>query len=73
MVAPWVPSGYEDFSLVKVENVPAVQADFSSVLTVDQEPFQSSNCDIYGDSDTAIGIQLCVEEYAPGTLRSGKR
>lgn len=72
MVAPWTPSGYDDFSLVKVENVPAVQIDFSGVLEIDQEPFQSSDCDIYGDSDTAIGIRLCVEEYSPGTLRSGE-
>lgn len=72
MVAPWSPAGYDDFGLVKVDNVPAVQIDFSGVLDIDQELFQPLNCDIYGDSDTSIGIQLCVEQHSAGTFRAGR-
>lgn len=71
MVAPWVPSEHTDYPMIKVDNAPAVQMDFSGVLEVDHEPFADSNCDIYGDSETTIGIKLCVEEKSAGTLRSG--
>lgn len=71
MVAPWAPSEYPDFPMIKVNNAPAVQMDFSRVLEVDQEPFDSSDCDIYGDSETTIGIKLCITEESAGTLRAG--
>lgn len=56
MVAPWVTSEYTDYPMVKVDNAPAVQMDFSGVLEVDQVPFDDADCDIYGDSETTIGI-----------------
>lgn len=71
MVAPWVPSEHTDYPMIKVDNAPAVQIDFSDVLVVDQEPFADSDCDVYGDLETTIGIKLCVEEESTGTLRSG--
>lgn len=73
MVAPWSPAGYANFGLVKVDKVPAVQIDYSGVLDIDQEPFQTSSCDVYGDSDTSIGIQLCVEKHSAGTIRAGRQ
>lgn len=72
MVAPWVPSEHTDYPMIKVDNAPAVQMDFSDVLQVDQEPFEDSDCDIYGDSATTIGIKLCVTAESAGTLRSGR-
>lgn len=72
MLAPWAPLEDKDFGLVKADSVPAVQTDFSGVLDVDQDPFEDSNCDVYGDSDTTIGIRMCVERQSSGTLRAGK-
>lgn len=77
MVAPWVPSKHVDYPMIKVDDAPAVQMDFSGVLEVDMEPFQEENCDVFGDDETIIGIKLCVEEERlgagteTGVLRAG--
>lgn len=72
MVAPWVPSEHTDYPMIKVDHAPAVQMDFQGVLDVDEEPFAEADCDVYGDSETTIGIQLCLEEESAGTLRAGE-
>ena len=57
MVIPWVPQGYDDHSMVMVKNVPSIQADFTGP-TMDR--FNDSDCDVFGQSRVAIGIQLCL-------------
>lgn len=71
MVAPWIPERDPDFPMVKIDNAPAVQLDFSGTFEVDTRSFDDNDCDVYGDSETIIGIKVCVEQEQE-SLRTGK-
>lgn len=70
MVDPWVPPGFDNYGLIKIDNAPSVQIDFSTPVS---DVFANSDCNIFDDSDTIIGIRFCVakDETVPGALRAG--
>jgi hypothetical protein len=70
MVAPWVRPGNLGYPLVRIENAPSMQLDFSGTADA---AFLDSDCDLFGRTGFAIGIRLCVAEARPnsGQLRAG--
>ncbi|KAH8891555.1 hypothetical protein GQ53DRAFT_648717 [Thozetella sp. PMI_491] len=69
MTAPWIPQGYPDHTMIKVDRVPSVQLDFKA--SVDSK-FEESDCDLFGAPGYAIGIKLCLEASSnPSSLRAG--
>ena len=70
MVAHWTPEGYEEYSMVKIDRVPSVQLDFSRPTS---DKFYSTDCSIFGQSGTTIGIRLCVaqDQSTLGLVRAG--
>ncbi|KAK8102430.1 hypothetical protein PG984_015576 [Apiospora sp. TS-2023a] len=60
MGIPGVPQGYSEYPLVKIENAPAVQIEFTT-LKVFKE-FDKRDCSVYGAPSTIIGIELCLAQ-----------
>jgi hypothetical protein len=71
MVAPWLPAGYEDYSMVKIDIVISVQLEFTKT---EDTHFKEADCDIYGGAGTVIGIRVCVApgRRGYGSLRAGR-
>lgn len=57
MVAPWMPSGYDRHSMVRIDNAPAVQLDFWGPA---DDGFLETDCDDFGKTGFNIGIRLCM-------------
>ena len=72
MATPWIPSGYDTYPLVNIENVPAVQVQFKRTMN-ETEHFLKEDCDIFGRSGFLIGIKMCVAESQalPGSVIAG--
>jgi hypothetical protein len=72
MATPWIPTGYPSYSLVKINDVPAMQLEFDSSPGLDN--FSDRDCDVFGSGDTMIAIRFCVVKggATPGSLRAGK-
>jgi hypothetical protein len=70
MVAPWSPQTYQDYPMIKVGQVPAMQFDFQEGVS---SIFEDNDCDFFGESDTAIGIRLCLTQDSShaSTIRAG--
>ncbi|KUJ06535.1 uncharacterized protein LY89DRAFT_603023 [Mollisia scopiformis] len=70
MVAPWVPEGYSDYPMVKIEDVPSIQLDFEWPVS---DIFDDADCDVFGEDGYTIGIRLCIVEdtTAVGSFRAG--
>ncbi|KAK8856787.1 hypothetical protein PGQ11_012699 [Apiospora arundinis] len=71
-VTPLVPRDHVDYSLVRVKHAPTIQADFSGPL-MNGVSFSDSDCDVFGQEGTLIGIRLCVRvsPARPGVLTAG--
>ena len=71
MVAPWVERGHPDYPLVKIRKTPSIQVDFSGPT---DDSFSASDCDLFGQTDSLLGIRLCVTELSSGSglLRAGR-
>jgi hypothetical protein len=71
MVAPWTSKEYTGYPLVRIKKVPSVQLDFAWPLGNDI--FDDSDCDIFGEYGTPIGIRVCVAQdtATEGSLRAG--
>jgi hypothetical protein len=71
-VIPWVPSGYDQYPLVRVKNAPSIQADFSGPLA-DSQSFADADCDLFGQHNVMIGIRLCLKTSPldPAMLMAG--
>ncbi|KAK8101432.1 hypothetical protein PG999_011806 [Apiospora kogelbergensis] len=71
-VIPWVPRDYMDYSLVKVEKAPSIQADFTGPLP-NNIVFSDSECDTFGQDGILIGIRLCLRMHPsePGLVMAG--
>lgn len=72
MVAPWVPERDPDFPMIKVHNAPAIQMDFSGSTKVNTHSFDDTDCDVYGDDQSIIGIKLCIQQQQE-SLRTGEQ
>lgn len=57
MVTPWNPLGYANYPLVKIDSVPTIQVEFDDLIDDD---FADADCDVFGASNTPIGIRLCI-------------
>lgn len=70
MVAPWQNSEHAGYPMVKIENAPSMQFDFSGPV---DSAFSESDCDVFGQQGFAIGIKMCVARDAgtEGSLRAG--
>ncbi|KAK3395199.1 hypothetical protein B0H63DRAFT_556259 [Podospora didyma] len=62
MVAPWVRQGFDDHTLVKIANAPAVQLDFTGPV---DSAFGDADCDGFGQSGVKIGIRFCLSQSSP--------
>lgn len=71
MVSPWAPENYTDYPLVKIDNTPSIQMDFSGVYEIDAAQFPDDDCEVYGDPYTSIGIQVCLTQELD-IIRAGK-
>ncbi|KAF4967229.1 hypothetical protein FSARC_5208 [Fusarium sarcochroum] len=71
MVAPWIPVGHEGYPMVKIDNVTSIQLDFTERVDAG---FKDTDCNMFGQKGTIIGVRLCVAQGAtgPGSLRAGK-
>lgn len=69
MVAPWNLPGHEEHTMIKVDNTPSIQMDFSAPAS---DMFLLTDCDDFGKSGFNIGIRLCVaQESDDASLRAG--
>ncbi|KAK0654852.1 hypothetical protein B0T16DRAFT_383864 [Cercophora newfieldiana] len=70
LMEPAIPSGYDSFPFVKVDNVPAVQLEFTPSSN---HSFSDSDCQVFGQANTLIAIRLCVapSPSLPGSLDAG--
>ncbi|KAI0872377.1 hypothetical protein GGS24DRAFT_18477 [Hypoxylon argillaceum] len=67
MTTPWMPLGYTNYPLVKIDNAPSIQMEFQQTPLV----FDSSDCSVFGGPGVQIGIQLCLADKSEGTLLAG--
>ncbi len=72
MTTPWVPMGYGDHPMVKVDDVPSIQLDFDRAAAA-AASFADADCSVYGSPDTTIGVRLCLRTAgsSPGRLLAG--
>lgn len=70
MVAPWTPPVNPDYQLVKIPEVPVVQADFQGRSGGAKE-FGKNDCTLIGSNDTLIAAELCLAPTRSGSLRTG--
>ncbi|KAI1114517.1 hypothetical protein F5Y14DRAFT_171521 [Nemania sp. NC0429] len=67
MVTPWMPLGYNEYPLVRIDSAPSIQMEFlETPLT-----FSPSDCDVFGAEGVKIGIQLCLANGSGGALLAG--
>ncbi|KAK3393850.1 hypothetical protein B0H63DRAFT_505672 [Podospora didyma] len=67
---PWIPQGYEQYPLVKLDNVPSVQVDFAPMPI--GHVFSDSDCDVFGQNGIQVGVRVCVNYSASsGALNAG--
>lgn len=71
MASPWEPENFTNYGIIRIENAPAVQLDFSTSVSSD---FPDTQCDYFGQAGVRIGIRFCVieDETVPSALRVGK-
>ncbi|KAK8040968.1 hypothetical protein PG994_013975 [Apiospora phragmitis] len=62
-VIPWVPRDHADYSLMRVNHAPSIQADFTGPLAK-KTSFHNDDCDIFGQKGIAISIRLCLKRDA---------
>lgn len=72
MSATWQPIGYDEFPLVQIPRVPAVQIDFDNQPT-GRNHTNMADCDLFGDALARIGVRLCMSpsERRPGAVEAG--
>ncbi|KAF2659788.1 hypothetical protein K491DRAFT_622242 [Lophiostoma macrostomum CBS 122681] len=59
MTTPWAPTGYQDYPLVNIDNVPGTQVQYKAGNgTVE---FASQDCTVYGEPPFLFGIKVCVK------------
>jgi hypothetical protein len=71
MTTPWAPTGFDDYPLVNIDKVPAVQVQFRRGNGTSE--FASEDCNVYGAQPFLIGIKVCVKtsDVHKGSLEAG--
>ena len=68
--APWMPSGYEDHPIVRIDNVPAVQVDFQGKHGP-KDFNTTTDCQLLGSGEDLIAAEVCVRETQSGVIYAG--
>ncbi|KAL3481487.1 hypothetical protein BJX99DRAFT_253411 [Aspergillus californicus] len=57
---PWPPTNYSSAPVIRMNDVPTVQLDFSPGLN--GHLFSKDECTLYGSNDTYVGIRFCLAD-----------
>jgi len=67
--APWMPPGFEDHPIVRIDNVPAVQVDFQGKHG--PKDFNTTDCQLLGSDEDMIAAEICVRATKSGAIYAG--
>lgn len=72
MTAPWQPTGYPQYPLIKVPNLPAMQVEFDPFSSA--ENYTDVDCDVFGHDLYKVSVRLCLSrpENDPGSIEAGR-
>lgn len=68
LVGPWTPPGNPDHMLVRIKNVPTIQAEFKGRSGA--KSFSDSDCLLFGSNRTRIAAELCLSAVE-GSMHAG--
>lgn len=60
LVSPWAPAGNPDYPLIRIRDVPTMQAEFQGRSGPKSKSFSDGDCLLFGSERSRIAAELCL-------------